>query len=408
MSTVTSTSAAVARAGINTHQFYRLDMKSAPAAALADIFSFNGERAIGAPTRYAIRFTHPRHDLSRTDFLNRPATFVIQPPAATAWSRPEAERRVQGVTTSFALLESNRDQSIYEVVLESRLALLRNGPKCRFFLDQSYPEIIEQILREHGFDRVQAGYSFTLYRTYAKRSFVMQWGQDDLAFITYLARRSGIWFVCDTGEKCEQVRFCDDFTHYRHDPALTVAFRQHSGLETGGIESVQSLEMRANTQPQSYAVRTWSPENRVGGPVEADGSINNDRTTYGEVYTWGTPELTESEAQAEAQLRREAALAAQVEYHGAGDLLDLAPGCVLKLSNRELPDAKYGLLTVRVKCSASRKEPYAVEFDAIPSDRLYRLPLLEQTWPRIHGPITGTIGSPDGYTDPSLDDRCMR
>lgn len=405
MTPATTNSGAAARAGIDIHQFYSLDLKGAPAAALADVYAFEGERGIGEPTKYTIRFTHPCHDLSRTEFLNRMGAFVIQPPPASRWSQPEAARRVQGVVTAFALKDSNRDQSLYEIVLESRLALLRNGPKCRFFLDRSIPEIIEQILREHGFDRIQAAFAFTLYRTYAKRPFIMQWGEDDLTFITRLCRRSGIWFVCDTGERCEQVRFCDDFSHYRHDAALTVALRQRNGLETQGAESVQSLEMRATTQPESYAVRTWSPENRVSRPVEASRGIDGDRTTYGEAYTWGTPDLSESDARAEAQLRREAALAAQVHYHGTGDLLDLAPGCVLKFSNRELPDAKYGLLAVRVRCSASRSEPYSIGFDAIPSDRLYRLPLLEETWPRIHGPITGTIGSPDGFTDPFLDDQ---
>ncbi len=58
---------------------------------------------------------------------------------------------MQGVITGFAQLASSREETTYEVVLESRLALLRNAPKCRFFLDKSFPEIIEQILREHGF-----------------------------------------------------------------------------------------------------------------------------------------------------------------------------------------------------------------------------------------------------------------
>lgn len=100
---------------------------------------------------------------------------------------------MQGVVTGFALKATNRDQSLYEIVLESRLALLRQAPNCRFFLDMTVPEIIEQILREHEFNKIFAGFEFTLHRTYRKRSFVMQWGEDDLAFITDCAavRASG-------------------------------------------------------------------------------------------------------------------------------------------------------------------------------------------------------------------------
>jgi type VI secretion system secreted protein VgrG len=322
----TATFDASARAGINIHQFYSLDMPQAKSAALADIYAFEGTRGIGEPTKYTIQFTHPQHDLSRAEYLNRPAAFVIQPPPRDRWSQPEAARRMQGVITHFALLASNRDQSTYEVVLESRLALLRGVRRCRFFLDMNEPEIIRQILKEHDFNQIFASFEFTLYRAYRKRPFVMQWGEDDLSFITRLCRRTGIWFVCEAGEKCEHVRFGDDFTHYRHDPALTVAYREHSGLETAGVESVSSLEMRATTVPKRHTVRTYHTERRPAEPLEVSKDIHDDRTVYGETYVWGAPYLTEDEAKAEALLRHEAALAAQVEYHGTCDLLDLTPG----------------------------------------------------------------------------------
>ncbi|MBK5179853.1 DUF2345 domain-containing protein, partial [Burkholderia sp. R-69749] len=177
----------------------------------------------------------------------------------------------------------------------------------------------------------------------------------------------------------------------------------YSGLESSAAESVDSLEMDATTLPTSYKVRTFSTERPLSEPIEAASQITEDRTTYGEAYTWGTPDLSEDDAKAEALLRREAAVAAQVVYRGTCNMLDLAPSCILKFPNRTLPDAEYGLLTVRVKCSASRKQPYRVEFTAIPSDRLYRLPLLEDTWPKVEGVITGTIASPGGYKDPYLD-----
>ncbi|KWN01958.1 hypothetical protein WM22_02075 [Burkholderia ubonensis] len=394
-----------ARAGVNVHQFYSLDMPQTKSAALADIFAFEGTRGIGEPMKYVIRFTHPQHDLSRDEYLNKRAAFVIQPPPRDRWSQPESARRVHGVLTGFALLNSNRDQSTYEVVLESRLALLRGTRRCRFFLDMSEPEIVRQILKEHDFNQIFASFEFKLYREYRKRSFVMQWGEDDLTFLTRLCRRTGIWFVCEANVKREHVRFGDDFTHYRRDPALTVAYRERSGMETAGIESVSSLEMRATTVPKRHTVRTYHTERQPAEPIEASKDIHEDRTVYGEDYVWGTPYLTDEEAKQEALLRHEAALATQVEYHGTCDLLDLTPGSVLKLSNRTLPDAKHGLLAVRLTCRASRNEPYHVEFSAIPSDRLYRLPLLEDTWPRIEGVITGTVASSGGWRDPYLDEQ---
>jgi type VI secretion system secreted protein VgrG len=180
-------SSALARAGVDIHQYYSLDLPQAASAALADIFSFTGMRGICEPSRYVIQFTHPRHDLSRTEYLNKPGAFVIQPPFNPLMTlKPDPDRRVQGVVTGFSQRASSRDQTTYEVVLESRLALLRNRSRCRFFLDMTEPDIVRQILKEHEFNGILADCVFNLYRTYRKRPFVMQWGEDDLTFITRL------------------------------------------------------------------------------------------------------------------------------------------------------------------------------------------------------------------------------
>lgn len=385
------------------HQFYSLEMPQTPSADPANIDAIDGSAGIGEPTRYTIRFTHVAHDLSRTDYLNKPAALVIQPPPRDRWSAPETPRRTYGMVTRFALLGSSRDESTYEIELESRLALLRGNRICRFFLDMSEPEIIAQILKEHDFNQIVASFEFTLYGSYRKHPFVMQWNEDDLTFITRLCRRTGIWFICEAGPTCENVRFCDDFTHYRRDPALTVAYSEPSGLDSVGEASVSHLQMQAHTVPQRQTVRTYHTERRSTDIVETSKDIRNDATSYGETYAWGAPYLTEDEARREALLRHEATLAAQIEYRGTCNLLNLSPASVLRLSNRELSDAPHGLLVVRMHCHASRKTAYRVEFTAIPADRLYRLPLMEAHWPRVEGVITGTIASPGNYRDPHLD-----
>ena len=50
------------------------------------------------------------------------------------------------------------------------------------------------------------------------------------------------------------------------------------------------------------------------------------------------------------------------------------------------------------------QQGYKVEFTAIPSDRLYRMPLRESEWPRIQGTITGTIASTPGFDGPYIDE----
>lgn len=403
------------RPGIDVHQYYRLDMPQVPEAGRADIYCFNGRRAIGESTKYTIQFTHPNPNLSRSDFLNRMAAFVIQPPAfGSRYSpKPEAARRVQGVITTFAQFPGSRDQTMYEVTLESRLALLRNTPRYRHFLEMKDPEIIAKILKEHEFNQLFADAVFDLYRQYRKRPIVMQWGEDDLTFIQRLCRRAGIWFVSEEGKHCERVRFADDFSRYTRDRSkFERPYREPGGLLTSGQESVGSLVTRSATMPAYQLVRSYSPEQPSGAPIEQERESERvkegedwvaDQTTRGKAYAWGMPYVDADAAKEEVMLRHEAVRAAQVVYTGTCDMLDIGPACVLELTNRELPDARHGILVTEMTCSASRKEGYRVTFTAIPADRQYRMPLLEETWPRIPGVVTGTIASTKGYVGPYLD-----
>jgi type VI secretion system secreted protein VgrG len=379
------------------HEVYILDVPRAASAKDISVVRFTGIEAIGEARRFAITLTHPLADLPRSDYLNRPASFTIQPPTPPGLPAPiGAGRKIQGVITAFNQLASNRDQTTYEVVLESRLALLRNTPTCRFFLNQSFPQIIAQILREHGFDAIQARFDFRLYRQYEPREFVMQWHESDLAFITRLCRRSGIWFVQEEGEHCEVVRFGDDLTHYRRKPGLTVPFHAHAGLTNTGTESIQSIETHTRAIPERQLVRAY---NYRAAPlaIDAENIIRGDDTTYGQAYTWAAQHLTDADARWEAQLRREAALAEQVVYRGAGNVVDLMPSNVLKLADKVLPEAEHGVLVTRVESSGSRSDAYRHTFTAIPSDRFYRLPLNEESWPKVHGTISGRITSPNRY-----------
>lgn len=399
------------RAFQGQHQPYFLEIRSAPSSATADVFSIEGEEAIGQENRYTIQFTHTSHDLSQREYLGKRGSLLVQPPHDPIRQlKPDPARHKFGVVTGFSKLSTSKNQSVYEVVLESRLALLRNTPKVRFFFDKSEPEVMQQFLKEHGFNKIWARAEMNLYQTYRKRRIITQWHESDLDFLKRLCERTGVWFACEEGEDCEVVRFGDDLTHYRRDAEhesrpFELPFRPEAGMETLGSESVKSLEMHAVSIPTAYHVRSYNYR-QAPYPIEATEQIfakDDDTSTYGEASKASLAIETKEDAQREALLRREAALAGQIEYRGTSDALDVTPGTVIAFSNHTLADAKFGLLIVSMKCSASRKQGYTVEFTAIPSDRLYRMPLRESEWPRIEGTITGTIASTPGFSGPYID-----
>ncbi|WP_211452715.1 type VI secretion system Vgr family protein [Collimonas antrihumi] len=379
-------------------QPYYLEVRRAGVLAKElSVVSFEGIEELGQPNRFVIRLTHPLPDLPRASFLGMPGVFSISPPALPGLPSLGAGRKIQGVITGFNQIDSSKDVTTYEVILESRLALLGNVKRCRLFLEQTFPEIVESILREHGFAGDNSHFSFTLLRQYEKRPIITQWRESDLAFIQRLCRRSGIWFRIDAGEWGEVVHFGDDFSHYRRQPALTAPMSAHAGLESVGAEAVQALETHTTSIPESIIVRDY---NRLAAPATVETEINlarNDKGTYGQSYSWGTQHLNKEQAEWEGRLRHEAALSAQIVYLGKSNVLGLAPGAVFRMTNKILPDAKYGQLITKVTHYGARDTAYHNSYTAIPSDRIYRLPLNEADWPKISGTVSARIATPNRY-----------
>ncbi|KND55921.1 VgrG protein [Candidatus Paraburkholderia kirkii] len=277
----------------------------------------------------------------------------------------------------------------------------------RFFYDLTIPEVLMQVLEDNGFDQLWASFEFlTFHYTYRKHPIITQWEEDDLTFLQRLCRRSGIWFVCEAGEHCEVVVFGDDLTHYLRDDSYHMPYRPESGMHDGGVESVETLTMRASSIPRRYFVRSYAPENGYE-PIDAGAMIHDDETTYGEAYTYGLAYQTRDDAADEARLRQQAALCSQIRYEGETNKVNFGPRYVMKLTNRDLADAEHGLVIVSIHVGASRKQGYKVRFTAIPNEveRPYRMPLMQETWPRIVSTITGTIKSPDDYAHPFITER---
>ncbi len=87
--------------------------------------------------------------------------------------------------TGFERLGTSKDETHYALTLRPRLALLDRSHQNAIYQDMSVPQIVEKILRERHGMRGQ-DFLFSLTREYPRREQVMQYGEDDLHFITRL------------------------------------------------------------------------------------------------------------------------------------------------------------------------------------------------------------------------------
>jgi type VI secretion system secreted protein VgrG len=124
-------------------------------------------------------------------------------------------RVIQGVVTGFERLSTSKDETRYALTLQPRLALLDRSHQNAIYQDMSVPQIVEKILRERHGMRGQ-DFLFSLSKEYPRREQVMQYGEDDLHFITRLLGEVGIWFrfTTDTRLNIDVVEFYDSQQGY--------------------------------------------------------------------------------------------------------------------------------------------------------------------------------------------------
>lgn len=350
-----------------------------------DVLAFTAEEHLSQPYRYTIEFTSSAKDIQPAQMLMQDATFTLNATpnalaslgAALSMTPPvmQALRTVHGVIQSFKRLSTSRDESRYEVTLVPRLALLAKSHQHAIYQNLSVPEIVEKILRDrHGFKGQD--FLFTLAHTYPKRELVMQYGENDLQFISRLLAEIGIWFrfTADPKLNIDVVEFYDDQQHYQFGTSLPL--RNPSGMNDVGVESVwgltsahQVVENRVTTRDYNYRqAQSW-----MDGDVDV---THGDKTTYGEAYHYADNYLSAGDKNSPqpetesgvfyARLRHERYLNQQTLLHGFTTSAALSPGQELKVDG-DAPEAfRQGAVIIGISSKARRDQSYEVEFTAIP------------------------------------------
>ncbi|WP_105679540.1 type VI secretion system baseplate subunit TssF [Cronobacter dublinensis] len=184
---------------------YQLDIPSCTAPL--DVEEFSGREALSELYDYQIIFTSPDTDIQAGQLISKPATLTMGGGLLECLAEC---RRVHGVVTTFERISCSADQATYLIHLAPFLALLDKPFRThRFFVNQSVPGVVEQILREHHLHDWE--YEFILRQPYPKREQINQYHESDLTFIRRLLAEVGIfyYFTLQPDAKSEVVHFVD-------------------------------------------------------------------------------------------------------------------------------------------------------------------------------------------------------
>ncbi|EMG7111307.1 type VI secretion system tip protein VgrG [Enterobacter cloacae] len=360
-----------------SHSHHLLSVKGCDAGL--DVLEFEGDEALSKPFRYRIEFTSADHAISKEMMLMKAASLTLQAPVDQGYGIKVQQpvRVIQGVVSGLERLGTSKDETRYAVTLEPRLALLDRSHQNAIYQDMSVPQIVEKILRERHGMRGQ-DFLFSLTRDYPRREQVMQYGENDLHFITRLLGEVGIWFrfTTDTRLNIDVVEFYDSQQGY--EKGLTLPSVPPSGQHSQGVDSVWEMESHHNVVQKAVSTRDYNYRQATEDMNARVDATGGDTTTYGEAYHWADNYLTPGSAYDRnpvpesgafyARIRHERYLNGQTKTRAFTSCPVLSPGQVVKVTGGyEVADVfAQGVVVTAMHSHARRDEDFGVRFDGIP------------------------------------------
>lgn len=360
-----------------SHSHHLLSVKGCDAGL--DVLAFEGDEALSKPFRYRIEFTSADHAISKEMMLMKAASLTLQAPVDQGYGIKVQQpvRVIQGVVSGLERLGTSKDETRYAVTLEPRLALLDRSHQNAIYQDMSVPQVVEKILRERHGMRGQ-DFLFSLTREYPRREQVMQYGENDLHFITRLLGEVGIWFrfTTDTRLNIDVVEFYDSQQGY--EKGLTLPSVPPSGQHSQGVDSVWEMESHHNVVQKQVSTRDYNYRQATEDMNTLVDATCGDTTTCGEAYHWADNYLTPGSAHDRnpapesgafyARIRHERYLNGQTRTQAFTSCPTLYPGQVLKVTGGyEVAEVfAQGVVVTGMHSHARRDADFGVRFDGIP------------------------------------------
>ena len=308
-----------------------------------------------------------------------------------------------GVLAEFEQLHQSGGYVFYRAVLVPRLWRLSLNRTSEVYLnEQTIPDILETVLKDGQL--VTSDFEQKLSGSYRHRSFVCQYQESHLDFLSRWMEKEGMYYFFDHDGAADKLMLVDDKN--MHDPsAISVSYRPEGELDTGAsLDAVQGFVCRRKALPrqvvlQDYNYRKADLELKVSHAVSDDG--------YGEVMLYGENFRNELEGHRYAKLRAEEFICNGEVFSGEATAVGLRSGRFMALSHHYRATTNGCYLVTEVHHEGSQagallegfKNPYGGSdgetsyrntFMAIPAEVQFRAQR-RTAKPQIAGTMSATI-----------------
>lgn len=376
----------------------RFDFASkAFAADKFDVVKMEGTEAISQLFRFTLTLvTNDAQIDVKTMLANKASLSIYTPDGSVATV-------YHGVLCEMNQLHEADGYVFYRAVLVPRLWNLSLCKVSEVYLyERTTRDIISGVLSEGRPDSY--AFTFKLHGEYRPRSFVCQYQESHLAFISRWMEKEGMYYYFEHDNGSDELIVLDHVRmHAAH--ALEVRYRPADQVDIGNApDSVHGFVCRQKPLPQRVLLKD-SNHRQAGKELSIEEKVDKDGV--GTVMLYGENFRTEEEGKRFAKLRAEQIVCNGKVFAGEGTAVGLRSGQFIDLVSHYRADFNARYLVTAVRHEGSQAGAllsgvqhafgeldagtiYRSSFDAIPAAVQYRAPLLTER-PRLAGTMTATI-----------------
>ena len=334
-----------------------------------DVLNFKSEEFLSQPWQYYIELTCKNANINPENILLKPATFCYRAPLFQE-KLNDVLRQIYGVVKSIKYIKTSSDETHYAVTLIPRIALLHYTQRSEIYLNQSAIEVVEKVLRRHGFEGID--FEFQLSREYPVRELITQWQETDLVFIQRILAEVGVYWrtEMDIKLKLDKVIFQDSQIHYQF--GTTLPYRHQSGMNDSQQESIWGLQVTHQVTSASVSTRDYNYR-QAFTPQDSSARIAGFEThTTGEIYHYAPPFISIKHDPNNPNGAETGAFYANLDHErqlnsftcvcGSTTSPNLIPGQVLDFAQNDLGIFQNGILITQINHSGARDTALNVRF----------------------------------------------
>jgi len=361
------------------------------------VVNMEGYESVSRPFRFTLTLVTDDPAIDFDTVLQATCTFRIFAPD-TSLVAP-----YHGVLAEFEQMHQANGYYFYRAVLVPRLWRLSLYRVSEVYLnEQTIPQIMAAIFKDSRLGN--ADYELRLTGSYRPRSFVCQYQESHLDFISRWMEKEGIAYFFDHEGTADRLIMVDDKAMY---PARMrkVDYRPVDTLDTGLTgDSVQNFICRQKPLPNKVLLQDFN-HRKAGVELKADAVVSD--KGIGEVMIYGENFRDEQEGKRYAKLRAEEILCGGKVFTGEATAIGLRSGYFIELAHHYRSDFNGKYLVTEITHEGSQagallsgiahpyggtegETVYRNNFSAIPAAVQFRPQRLTPK-PRVAGMMNATV-----------------